>query len=188
MQQQCSYCKCPIEGAHARCKYSENVPGCPCTLHFQCLRKAETDPKILLVCGCYPTHIASFIAYVDEVIPAPAQHPDATPKTMELFDKNGNVTFIIVEEGLIKIGQFNKQKEMEWELRQTILVRYPNSWEKSDIYIRYKADEETGNGWYIPSSYHREMTLFFDALVRDGKLVPETFRGPSSGTKYTATR
>ena len=93
---------------------------------------------------------------------------------------------IQVENGWIKIGQFNKQKKLEWEERRDILVKYPNSWEKDHIYILYTVDEEHGNGWYIPYSYYGKMTHFFDALVRAGKLVYETTRG--SDTKYTATR
>ena len=204
----CSHCKDPIQGLYAVCKYINAQ--CPCALHLLCLESAKEDPKSLLRCGCHHSHIPSF-TQVEQVIPAP--YPNAmedddvfivdamedddvyivqvipalaqNTNTIKLFDKDGDLTIITVEDR-IKIGQF-RQEELVWEKRQTIRVNYPHPWQKPYIYIPHRADEETGNGWYIPSSYSEEMRCFFDALVRDGKLVAEFFRG-DVGPKYTATR
>jgi hypothetical protein len=122
--------------------------------------------------------------FIVEVIPAPAQ----SINTIELHDRNGDGTIIMVKNGVIKIGKFNRQEELDWEEREQILVKYENPQKAPYIYIPYKDDEwETGKGWYIPSSSSEKMRCFFDALVRDGKLVPRNYRGPYCGTLYIAT-
>jgi hypothetical protein len=123
--------------------------------------------------------------YIVQVIPAPAQNTN----TINLFDKYGDLTIITVAHGVIKIGQHDKQNVMDWEESKQILVKYTNYRQEPYIYIPYKDDEEeTGKGWYIPSSSSEKMRCFFDALVRDGKLVPRNYRGPYCGTLYIATR
>ena len=166
----CSNCKDTIRGPHAVCQYMHAK--CTCALHLQCLEAAKKDPKILLRCGCHHWHIDSFTQVEQD--------------TIELLDREGDLTIISVGERVIKIGQPDTQNVIIWEERQQILVKYTNSSEDPCIYIPMH-DDNTGNGWYIPSSYSEEMRCFFDALVRDGKLVAEFFRG-DVGPKYTATR
>jgi hypothetical protein len=87
---------------------------------------------------------------------------------------------------VIKIGQPDTQNVIIWEERQQILVKYTNFSEDPWIYIPMH-DDETGNGWYIPSSSSKDMRCFFAALERDGKLVSHGMRGPHCGTMYKAT-
>jgi hypothetical protein len=44
--------------------------------------------------------------------------------TLQVNDKDGDVTFLKVEDGWIKIGQNNEHNDLEWEERRDILVNY----------------------------------------------------------------
>jgi hypothetical protein len=121
-------------------------------------------------------------------VDSPSEQKESNENTLKVYDKDGDMILLKVEDGSIKIGYHNIvfPDDLTWDTPSEICVKYPYASQKCPKYIEIKYTfENEPSTWFIKYEYIEKINNFFIKLVSADKLVSSVTRG--AGTKYTAT-